>query len=315
MAMNKVQFQKGLGWPEFFAKYGTEEQCFQAAFNQKWPSGFECSECQNKTYCRVRGKRVLQCNRCHSQTSVTAGTIFHSSNLPLSKWFLAIHLITLAKNGISALELSRQIDVSYKTAWRMRHKLMQVMKEQEDQDTLSGRVEVDDAYLGGKNKGGKRGRGSQNKLPFFAAILTDDDKRPMRMKLRVVKGFKKEDAIKFQENFLSGQCLLVTDGLACFNAMAGKKHSHQREICYENGQLIERDNLNWVNTILGNLKNAIVSTYKANNKRYAQRYLSEFEYRFNRRFDLRSIFKNLLKDSLFTPAMPEHLLRLAVNSA
>lgn len=313
MAMNKVQFQKGLSWPEFYAKYGTEEQCFQVAFSQKWSSGFKCPECANQTYCRVRNKRVLQCNHCHSQTSVTAGTIFHSSNLPLSTWFLAIHLITQAKNGISALELSRQIGVSYKTAWRIKHKLMQVMKEQEDKDSLSGRIEVDDAYLGGKNKGGKRGRGSQNKLPFFAAIQTNDDKHPIKMKLRVIKGFTKGEANEFQEKYLSGQCLLVTDGLACFNYMAGDDHVHQKMNSYENGKFIDHKDFNWVNTILGNLKNALVSTYKANNKKYAQRYLSEFEYRFNRRFNLRSIFKKLLANSLATPAMPEQLLRLAVN--
>lgn len=315
MAMNKVQFQKSLSWPEFYERFGTDEQCFQFAFKQKWPAGFECPECSNTTYCRVRNKRVLQCNRCHAQTSVTAGTIFHSSNLPLTKWFLAIHLISQAKNGISALELSRQVDVSYKTAWRMKHKIMQVMKEHEDQSQLNGRIEVDDAYLGGKNKGGKRGRGSQNKLPFFAAVETKDDHRPMRMKLRVVEGFNQNEARKFSENFLFGQCHLVTDGLPCFRAMAGDQHIHQSEKCYENGKLIERNDFNWVNTILGNLKNALVSTYKANNKKYAQRYLSEFEYRFNRRFDLRNIFSELLRNSICTPAMPERLLRLAVNCA
>jgi len=313
MGMNKIQFQKSLSWPEFHEKYGTEEQCFQAAFKQKWPFGYDCPECGNKTYCRVRNKRVLQCNHCHYQTSVTAGTIFHSSNLPLTRWFLAIHLLTQAKNGISALELSRLIDVSYKTAWKMKHKLMHVMKEQEDKDTLSGRIEIDDAYLGGKNKGGKRGRGSENKLPFFAAVQTSEDKRPLKMKLRVIKGFTKEEARKWQERFLEKSCHIVTDGLACFRTMASAGHSHHQEKTYVNGKFVEHADFNWVNTILGNLKNAIISTYKANNKKYAQRYLSEFEYRFNRRFNLKTILNKLLKDSVTTPPMPERLLRLAVN--
>jgi len=314
MAINKIQFQKALSWPEFFEKYGTEEQCKLALFQQKWPSGYRCPSCSNKTYCMVRKKRVLQCNHCHYQTSVTAGTIFHSTNLPLTKWFLAIHLLTQSKSGISSLELSREIDVSFRTAWMLKHKLMQVMKEQEDEDTLSGRIEVDDAYIGGKIKGGKRGRGSENKLPFFAAVQTSEDKRPIKIKLRVIKGFTNAEATKWQRTFLQGQCLLVTDGLACFRSMADKNHSHQREKIYENGKYINNPDFNWVNTILGNLKNAIKSTYKANRKKYAQRYLSEFEYRFNRRFDLGDILRKLLKDSALTPPMSGRLLKIAVNS-
>lgn len=313
MAMNKTQFQKSLGLSEFFEKFGTEEQCFQVLFYQKWPSGYRCPECNNKTYCRVRKKRVLQCNHCHYQTSVTANTIFHSSNLPLTKWFLAIYLLTQSKNGIAAMALSRQVDVSYKTAWMMKHKLMQVMKEQEDKDTLSGRVEIDDSYLGGKNKGGKRGRGSENKLPFIAAVQTSEDKRPLKMKLRVVKGFTKVEVVKWQKTFLQNQCLLVTDGLACFRSMAKGNHIHHREKVYKDGVFTENPAFNWVNTILGNLKNALRSTYKANAQKYAQRYLSEFEYRFNRRFDLRSIFRQLLNASVVTPPMPERLLKIAVN--
>jgi hypothetical protein len=314
MSINKVKFQKGLSLPEFYANYGTEEQCFQVAFRLKWPRGFVCPACGNSTYCRVHKKRVLQCNGCHSQTSVTARTIFHSSNLPLSKWFLSIYLITQEKNGISALELSRQIGFSYKSAWRLKHKLMQAMKEQEDQDTLKGRVEVDDAYLGGRNKGGKRGRGFQYKLPFFAAVQTSDGKHPQKIKLRAVTGFTKQQAKQFSKKFISDPCLLVTDGLACFNAMSGGVHIHQKMIAYDNGKYIEHHDFKWVNTVLGNLKNALVSTYKANRKKYAQRYLSEFEYRLNRRFDLKEIFTNLLRDSLSTPAIPVHQLCMADNS-
>ncbi len=313
MAINKIQFQKALSWPDFFENYGTQEKCFQALFKQKWPSGFRCPECTNNTYCRVRKRRVLQCNHCHYQTSVTVNTIFHSSNLSLTKWFLAIHLVTQAKNGISALELGRQVDVSYKTAWMMKHKLMQVMKEQEDKDTLCGRIEIDDAYLGGKNKGGKRGRGASKKIPFFAAIQTSEDRRPLKMKLTVVKGFTKAEAIKWQKGFLRDTCLLVTDGLACFRSMVQENHIHLRRKVYEKGKFTEYSDFNWVNTILGNLKNAIRSTYKANGQKYAQRYLSEFEYRFNRRFDLSAIFEKLLEDSVLTPPMPERQLKVAVN--
>ena len=95
--------------------------------------------------------------------------------------------------------------------------------------------------------------------------------------------------------------------------MVTRDHYHQQKKVYENGKFVEHSDFNWVNTVLGNIKNALISTYKAYRKKYAQRYLSEFEYRFNRRFDLRKIFGKLLKDSAATPPMPDKLLKIAVN--
>ena len=95
-----------------------------------------------------------------------------ATKLPLRKWFLSMYLMTQSKNAISSLELKRQLGVSYKTAWMMKHKLLEVMVQREAPRTLEGRVEIDDAYLGGERTGGKRGRGSENKVPFVAAVET-----------------------------------------------------------------------------------------------------------------------------------------------
>lgn len=124
MAKNRIQFQKGMSFDNFIQQYGTENKCRDQLFKLRWPSGFECPCCGNKTYCEIHKRKVFQCNRCHHQASVTAGTIFHSTNLPLTKWFLAMFLITQSKNGISILELCRQIGVSYNAAWRVKHKIM-----------------------------------------------------------------------------------------------------------------------------------------------------------------------------------------------
>ena len=100
-----------------------------------------------------------QCHCCRHQTSLTAGTIFHATHLPLTTWFLAIYLLTQRKNGISALQLSRELGVAYNTAWKLKHKLLQVMHERNQGEQLFGRIELDDAYLGGE-RSGKRGRGA-----------------------------------------------------------------------------------------------------------------------------------------------------------
>ena len=161
MPKNKVQFQRGMSLREFMDKYGTAEQCEQALFAWRWPRGFVCPECGHTAYCALKGRRLIQCNACRRQTSVTAGTLFAGSKLPLTVWFLAMHLITQAKNGISSLELSRQLGISQNSAWMMKHKLMQAMLERDAGRQLKGLVQLDDAYWGGRRRGGKRGRGTR----------------------------------------------------------------------------------------------------------------------------------------------------------
>ena len=170
MARNKVQFQRGLSDVEFERLYGSEEKCREALFSWRWPYGFECPACGGFAHCELEKRALWQCNACRTQISLTAGTIFASTKLYLTVWFRAMFHMTQTKQGISALELSRRTDVSYNTAWAMHHKLRQVMLERELVKPLEGRVEMDDAYLGGERGGCKRGRGSPGKTPFVAAV-------------------------------------------------------------------------------------------------------------------------------------------------
>jgi len=147
--------------------YGSEEQCRKALFKWKWPQGYICPECGGQSYCTLKTRPVFQCNPCHHQHSLTSATIFASTKLPLTTWFLAIHLLTQAKTGLSALALGRQLGVSYNTAWSIKQKVMQVMKERDDGKALSGVIQIDDVYWGGESRGGKRGRGSPNKHPLL----------------------------------------------------------------------------------------------------------------------------------------------------
>ena len=160
MARNKVQFQKGLSEAGFEAVYGTEEKCRAAVIASRWPHGFECPACGGRAYCEVRSRGLFQCNACRRQTSPIAGTIFASTHLPLRLWFRAMYHLTQSKQGISSIELGRRLGVTQTTAWKIKHKLAQVMMERDATKPLSGRVEIDDAYLGGERSGCKRGRGA-----------------------------------------------------------------------------------------------------------------------------------------------------------
>ncbi len=126
MAMNKVQFQAGLSLPAFMAKFGSEAQCRQSLFRARWPEGFRCPECSSSAHSTFKrdGQVYYQCTDCRHQTTLLAGTMFEATKLPLSIWFLALHLLTSAKTNLSALELKRQLGVCYRTAWRLKHKVM-----------------------------------------------------------------------------------------------------------------------------------------------------------------------------------------------
>ena len=197
MAMNKIQFQHGMSLPEFLRGFGTEAACAQAVMAARWPNGFSCPKCGEEAHCviNVNSRPLFQCNGCRRQTSVTAGTLFAGTKLPLTTWFLAIYLISQAKTGLSALALKRQLGVSYRTAWLVNHKIMCAMSEREDAHQLTNVVQMDDAYLGGELSGGTAGRGSENKVPFVAAVSLNEMGHPVYLKLTMVAGFTR-DAIK-----------------------------------------------------------------------------------------------------------------------
>jgi hypothetical protein len=222
-----------------------------------------------------------------------------------------MYFLTQNKNNVSMLELMRLLGVCYRSAWRIKHKLMQVMHEREQVSTrLSGHIQIDDSYLGGENPNGKTGRGSENKVPFIAAIQINDQGHPLYAIFSPVKTFSIEEVETWAKRFLVPSSTVVSDGLHCFKGVKAAGCSHQREIVGRKGSSMEC--FKWVNTILGNLKNAVTGTYHAFDfEKYSHRYLSEYQYRFNRRFDLPSMFKKLLFAGVKTGKRPESYLRLA----
>ena len=156
MPMNRIQFQAGLSMPEFQRQYGDEAQCESALFAARWPHGWRCAHCNcSRSFMtrNGRGRQLWECLICGYQSSSIVGTVFEHTKLPLTRWFLAMYLMTQHKNAISALALKRQLGVSYKTAWLVKHKLLQTMLLREAPRRLDTRVEIDDAYLGGERPG------------------------------------------------------------------------------------------------------------------------------------------------------------------
>ena len=317
MVQNRVQFQRGLPMSEFQKRYGTEAKCHAALEASRWPSGFACPCCGGADFStHIRGhRRIYQCQVCRHQTTVTVGTIFEQTKLPLTLWFLAMHLLTQAKNGVSALELKRHLGVSYPTAWLMKHKLLQVMAEREASRVLDGRVEIDDAYLGGERPG-KRGRGSENKVPFVIAVQTTPDGKPVFACFARLP-FTSEALKTWAQQSLASSAQVLSDGLQCFRAVTAGGAAHEPISMSEltGRQAAQHPKFKAVNTVLGNLKTAFSGTYHAFAfRKYADRYLAEVQYRFNRRFDLSTILKRLVRAAVSTGPRPHDFICLAEAS-
>jgi transposase-like protein len=310
MAKNKVQFQKGMSERQFVELFGTEEQCRSTLFSWRWPNGFKCPKCQGEVYSEIRSRRLYQCSACRRQVSLTAGSIFHASKLPLTQWFRAMYHISQCKNGISALELSRRLGVAYNTAWMLHHKLMQVMIERDARAPLDGPVHLDDSYVGGARSDGTTGRGASGKTPFLAAVQIAADGKPHRLKFSRVADFSGPAIRQWAERHLVPGCVVHSDGWPGFTALAAAGHVHHvtRTSAIYTGQTRKRaaDNptFRWLNTLLGNLKNSLRGTFHAIAPRYVPRYLAQAQYRFNRRYRLDQILPRLANAAVRTTPCP-----------
>ncbi len=292
MARNRVQFQirEGLSEPEFDRLYGTGEKGRAIIVASRWPDGFVCPSCGGAQHSLIKSHGLFQCSACRRQTSPIAGTIFASTKLPLRLWFRTLYHLTQSKQGISSIEFGRRIGVTQTTAWKIKHKLKQVMLERD---------------------GGKRGRGAPGKTPFIAAVETTPEGKPVRLKLQRVAGFGGSSIAAFANVNLDPRCAVVTDGLRCFTSVTKARCSHEIIRTGSRPKAVKTPAFKWVNTALGNIKAAITGTYRAISGKHVPRYLAEFEYRFSRRYDLAAIIPRRTWASVRTPPMPYRLLRMA----
>ena len=294
---------RGLSEAQFREAYGTEEQCRAVVEKLRWPAGFVCPPCGGAEGKWLSTRPKIQCRACRHQVSLTAGTVFHATKLPLTSWFLAMWLVATAKNGISSVELGRRLGVKQTNAWALKQKIMAVMTGREDAERLDGRVEMDDAYLGG-HRPGKRGRGAAGKQPFVAAVSTSDERRPRKIKLLPVKGFRKREIKKLVAEHLASTGRVLTDGLSCWTAAAEAGLEHRAMATGSGKRAATWSPFKWVNTTLGNVKAAITGTYRQISPKHAGRYLGSFAWRYNRRFQLDTVLPRLVHSAVRTTPLP-----------
>jgi hypothetical protein len=311
MARNRIQFQKGLSEARFQDLYGDEEACRALVVAWRWPDGFVCPKCDGREHCIVGPRRLFQCNACRRQTSPMAGTIFNSTKLPFTVWFRAMYLITQTKQGISSIELGRRLGTTQTTAWKIKTKLAEVMRLTGNDERLEGRIEMDDAYLGGARGGGKVGRGSPGKKPIVLAVQTSPDGKPQKIKIRRIARFKRARVKSLAKRIIAPGAIVVTDGLRCFKGVADAGCEHIALPTGSGRRAARHPAFRWVNTVLANIKTAITATYRAVRKKHMVRTLAEFEWRFNHRYDLAAMIPALAYKATRAKPAPYRWLKLA----
>jgi len=297
---------------DFLERFPNDQACQDALEQARWPHGFVCPRCEHhsaRTFAR-NGRKMFECRGCRYQTHPGVGTIFTDTKLPLKIWFFALYLLTQSKTNVSALELTRHLGVCQRTAWRIKHKIMEAMSRQDAARQLRGFVEIDDAYLGGERNDGIRGRGASGKQPFIIAVSTDRAGRPHLAAADPVARFDKPEVERWARTRMHNNVRIFCDGLGGFHAFDDLGLSPVRMPSQPGRKAAQQPRMKWVNTVLGNIKRAIDGRYHSIRcQKYARRYLHEATWRFNRRDKMATIIFKLIDASAQCATVTERALR------
>ena len=257
--------------------------------HKRWKDGFACPKCQHHAYYYIKTRQLYECQACHFQTSITAGTLLHKTKLPLTTWFWAIYLVAHDKRGKSALSLSEVLGLHYRTAFRLLRKIRAAMKERDSNYMLSGIVEMDDAYFGAPRKG-KDGRGT-DKAKAVIALSKDARNHPAFLRIEVIDQVSIKEIKRVTEDCVKRGSRIVSDGHSSYKPLANIGYTHESKAYYKADKA---DFLKMLHNIIGNVKAYIQGTYHGLGADYLQSYFDEFCFRFNRRFHPNEIFDRLL---------------------
>lgn len=292
---------------QFQARFGNEEQCWQYVSSQRWPQGFICPRCGGGSRGYMRAKRVHECGACGYQGSATAGTIFHKTRTPLRSWFWAIYRMSQDKKGISALQLSKEIGVSYPTAWLMQQKIRKAMADRDQPYRLAGLIEMDEGYVGGAETGQPQatGRGSRHKAVVAVAVERrgpgKEGEKPIPgfAALGVVKDASASSLQEFLKAHVRRGSHLLTEGWRSYRGLESQGFSHTS---WRRGPEPAASHrlFPWVHITLSNLKRFLLGTHHKIGAQHLKRYVAEFAYRLNRRTMEASLFARLVRACLAT---------------
>lgn len=294
-AMEKVEdYPRNL--LEFEDRFATDQGCLEYLIQIRWPNGFRCPACQHaEAWHNCRG--LFECRNCGRQSSVTSGTILHQTRKPLKLWFRAMWHIANQKYGANALGLQRTLGLgSYNTAWQWLHKLRRAMVRPV-RDKLTGVVEVDETYIGGK-RSGKRGRGAEGKALVAIAVEDKGEEGIGRIRLKHIEDASGDSLEKFIEEMVEPGATIRTDDWNGYNGI--KKLGYSHIIDPSNDMIL-------AHRIIALIKRWLLGAYQgAVRQSHLSYYLDEFTFRFNRRVSKSrgKLFYRLVQQAMLVDPAP-----------
>jgi transposase len=275
----------------FNAQFPDNDACLDWLKAERWPSGLiPCAKCGvDRKHHRVSGRPAYACDYCGSMISPMAGTIFEKSSTALRTWFYAMYLMSATRCGISAKQIQRETGVTYKTAWRMFKQIRTLMSE--DVSLEGEAVEMDETYVGGKRRNGKRGRGAGNKTCVVGAVerggkviaiaSTDASSKTLH-------GVAKE--------YILPDSIVYTDEWRGYNGLGNINGYEHRRINHSAGvYVVGTTHTNTIEGFWSLVKRGIGGVYHSVSKKYLQTYLDEYSFRYNRRNNGQPMFTSLLE--------------------
>jgi transposase-like protein len=284
---------------ELNQKFSTDDQCREFLIRLRWPEGVTCPRCKGKTISRLFTQHKFECASCQYQFSVTAGTIFNDSHLPLTIWFMATLLLCEAKKGMSAHQLKRTLfglhKGSYKTAWYLCHRIRAAMVESQ-KPMMGGVVEIDETYVGGKPR---KGRPRREKDVVIGIRQRGGELRMIRVDSATSEAIKKVMA----ENISEDVEVIITDESAIYPwAFTVSQKDLHKTICHQREYVSGDVHTNTVESAFSLLKRGIIGTWHKVSAKHLPAYLEEMCFRFNRRKNS-DLFVDTLRHMITAPVL------------
>lgn len=273
---------------DFNKQFPNDDACLEWLKKYLYPKGVFCKQCSMITpHSRLTQRLAYSCNRCGNHTYPMSGTIFERSRTPLKHWFYAVFLMSTTRCGISAKQLQRELGVTYKTAWRMFREIRTLM--QSSPQAMSGEVEIDECYMGGRRQG-THGRGAEGKTPVFGIA-----QRNGNVSATITKDLKSSTVYPIIKVHVLSERMVYTDEFPTYDGLKKRGYNHKRVHHASKVWVLGNVHTNTIEGFWSLLKRGINGVYHAVSEKYLQHYIDEYVFRYNHRSDETSILLTILE--------------------
>lgn len=283
---------------DVMTQFSTDDRCRELLRRLRWPAGVECPRCKMSVVELETEKELFYCKGCDYQFSVTVGTIFNDSHLPLTKWFMATLLLCEAKKGMSACQVQRTLGISYKTAWYLCHRIRAAMAKC-DKPMLDGKIEMDETYVGGRGKGlAKRGRGTK-KRPVLGIRQRNGELRLFHAENVTSRSLERF----MRDNISKDADIVFTDELAAYPNIAKRMGLKHAMVQHGIKEYVRGDaHTNTIESAFSLFKRGLRGSWHKLSPKHLQAYLEEMSFRFNRR-KASDLFVDTLRHMITVPVL------------